>query len=257
MNTGSQTVENAAIQLRRLTRCFGKLLAVDHISLDIPAGQIFGFLGPNGAGKTTTIKMMVGILEPTTGTVVIDGKNLSEEPVEAKQITGFIPDRAFLYEKLTGIEYLQFVASLYGMDEGREKERIGELLKLFEMEGWAGDLIESYSHGMKQRIVMSSALLHEPKVIVVDEPMVGLDPKAARLVKSIFKSLAARGVAIFMSTHTLAVAEELCDRIGIIHEGRLIVQGTPAELKEKAGDEGHNLEAVFLKLTDEAYDTTV
>jgi len=243
------TADKAMIRLRHLTKCFGKFVAVNDISLEIPAGQIFGFLGPNGAGKTTTIKMMAGILEPTEGAVIIDGKDLSEDPVGAKQVTGFIPDRAFLYEKLTGIEYLQFVASLYGMNEDREAARIGELLSLFEMEGWAGDLIESYSHGMKQRIVMSSALLHEPKVIVVDEPMVGLDPKAVRLVKTIFGSLAAHGVAIFMSTHTLTVAEEMCDRIGIIHEGRLIAGGTPHELRERAGVDGDNLEAVFLKLT--------
>jgi ABC-2 type transport system ATP-binding protein len=251
VNGDSIRTDKAIICLRNLTKCFGKLVAVNDISLEIPPGQIFGFLGPNGAGKTTTIKMMAGILEPTEGAVIIDGKDMSRDPVGAKQVTGFIPDRAFLYEKLTGIEYLQFVASLYGMNENREEARIKELLGLFEMEGWAGDLIESYSHGMKQRIVMSSALLHEPKVIVVDEPMVGLDPKATRLVKTIFRSLAALGVAIFMSTHTLTVAEEMCDRVGIIHEGCLIAGGTPNELRERAGVDGDNLEAVFLKLTEE------
>ncbi len=239
------------IRLLHLTKRFGRLTAVNDLSLDIPRGEIFGFLGPNGAGKTTTIKMMAGILQPTGGTVIIDGKNLAEDPVGAKQVTGFIPDRGFLYEKLSGIEFLRFVGSLYGMDDRRSEARIRELLALFEMDQWSGDLIESYSHGMKQRLVMSAALIHEPKVIVVDEPMVGLDPKGARLVKTIFKTLASKGVSIFMSTHTLVVAEEMCDRIGIIHEGRLIALGTALELRQKAGAEKHDLEAVFLKLIED------
>ena len=239
------------ISLIHLTKRFGKLTAVNDVTLEIPAGEIFGFLGPNGAGKTTTIKMMAGILQPTEGTIVIDGKDLAEDPVGAKQVTGFIPDRGFLYEKLTGVECLQFVASLYSMDQGRMEARIKELVALFEMDEWAGDLIESYSHGMKQRIVMSAALIHGPKVIVVDEPMVGLDPKGTRLVKGIFRSLASEGVSIFMSTHTLAIAEEMCDRIGIINEGCLIAVGTASELRQKAGAEEHDLEAVFLKLTED------
>jgi len=240
------------ISLKHLTKRFGRLTAVNDLSLDIPRGEIFGFLGPNGAGKTTTIKMMAGILQPTEGTIIIDGKNLAEDPVGAKQVTGFIPDRGFLYEKLSGIEFLRFVGSLYGMDDRRSESRIRELLALFEMDQWGGDLIESYSHGMKQRLVMSAALIHEPKVIVVDEPMVGLDPKGARLVKTIFKALVSKGVSIFMSTHTLVVAEEMCDRIGIINEGHLIAVGTAYELRQKAGAEKHDLEAVFLKLTEDA-----
>ncbi|MCK4389674.1 MAG: ABC transporter ATP-binding protein [Desulfobacterales bacterium] len=240
------------ISLIHLTKRFGRLTAVNDVSLEIPTGEIFGFLGPNGAGKTTTIKIIAGILEPTEGTVIIDGKNLAEDPVGAKQVTGFIPDRSFLYEKLSGVEFLQFVTSLYGMDKRRSEAKTKELLALFEMEPWAGNLIESYSHGMKQRLVMSAALIHEPRVIVVDEPMVGLDPKGAKLVKTIFKSLASKGVSVFMSTHTLAVAEEMCDRIGIIHEGRLIALGTASKLRQKAGAEEHDLEAVFLKLTEDA-----
>jgi len=239
------------ISLIHLTKRYGRLTAVDDLSLEIPAGEIFGFLGPNGAGKTTTIKMMAGILQPTDGTIIIDGKDLAEDPVGAKQVTGFIPDRGFLYEKLTGVECLQFVASLYSIDQGRMEARIKELVALFEMDEWAGDLIESYSHGMKQRIVMSAALIHEPKVIVVDEPMVGLDPKGGRLVKGLFRSLANTGVSIFMSTHALAIAEEVCDRIGIIHEGCLIAVGTASELRQKAGAEERSLEAVFLKLTED------
>jgi ABC-2 type transport system ATP-binding protein len=239
------------INLAHLTKRFGTLTAVNDVNLDVPAGEIFGFLGPNGAGKTTTIKMMAGILQPTAGTVIIDGKNLAEDPVGAKEVTGFIPDRSFLYEKLSGAEFLQFVGALYGMKEDRTKERIADLVALFEMDRWSGDLIESYSHGMKQRVVMSAALLHEPKVIVVDEPMVGLDPKGARLVKTIFKSLSRQGVTIFMSTHTLAIAEEMCGRIGIINEGSLIALGTASELRERAGAEDQDLEDVFLRLTAE------
>ena len=238
------------ITLTHLTKRFGSLTAVSNLSLEVRRGEIFGFLGPNGAGKTTTIKMIAGILEPTEGSITICGKNLAEDPAGAKQVTGFIPDQGFLYEKLSGIEFLQFVASLYGMDDGHTEARIRDLLALFEMKDWTGDLIESYSHGMKQRLVMSAALIHEPKVIVVDEPMVGLDPKAGRLVKTIFRSLANNGVTVFMSTHTLAVAEEMCDRIGIIHEGRLIALGTASELRQKAGGQENTLEAVFLRLTE-------
>ncbi len=238
------------ITLIHLTKCFGDLVAVNDVSLELGAGEIFGFLGPNGAGKTTTIKMIAGVLAPTSGTIIVDGKDLTEDPIGAKQVTGFIPDRSFLYEKLTGIEFLQFVTSLYGMDNGSSRDKIGQVLALFEMESWAGELIEGYSHGMKQRLVISAALIHDPKVIVVDEPMVGLDPRGARLVKRIFKSLAKDGVTIFLSTHTLAIVEELCHRIGIIHEGRLIALGTASELKKRAGKEqGNDLEAVFLRLT--------
>jgi ABC-2 type transport system ATP-binding protein len=237
------------ITLAHLTKRFGRLTAVNDISLEVRPGEIFGLLGPNGAGKTTTIKMIAGIMEPTAGVIVIDGKDMAEDPVGAKQVTGFIPDRGFLYEKLSGVEFLQFSASLYGMDDAYSRARIAELLALFEMEDWAGDFIEGYSHGMKQRLVMSAALIHEPKVIVVDEPMVGLDPKGARLVKTVFRSLAQKGVTILMSTHTLAVAEEMCDRIGIIHDGRLIALGTVSELRQKVGGKENNLEAVFLRLT--------
>jgi ABC-2 type transport system ATP-binding protein len=237
------------ITLAHLTKRFGRLTAVNDISLEVRPGEIFGLLGPNGAGKTTTIKMIAGIMEPTAGVIVIDGKDMAEDPVGAKQVTGFIPDRGFLYEKLSGIEFLQFSASLYGMDDAYSRARIAELLALFEMEDWAGDFIEGYSHGMKQRLVMSAALIHEPKVIVVDEPMVGLDPKGARLVKTVFRSLAQKGVTILMSTHTLAVVEEMCDRIGIIHDGRLIALGTVSELRQKVGGKEINLEAVFLRLT--------
>jgi ABC-2 type transport system ATP-binding protein len=239
------------ITLSHLTKRFGRLTAVNDINLELGPGEIFGFLGPNGAGKTTTIKMIAGILEPTEGSVFVDSKNLAQDPVGAKQVTGFIPDRSFLYEKLSGIEFLQFVASLYGLDDSHLEARMKQLLALFEMGDWAGDLIESYSHGMRQRLVISAALIHEPKVIVVDEPMVGLDPRGAKLVKSIFRSMANKGVTVFMSTHTLALAEEMCHRIGIINKGRMIAVGTPSELRETAGGRGKDLEAVFLELTYE------
>lgn len=239
------------IRLIHLTKRFGSFTAVNDISLEVSPGEIFGFLGPNGAGKTTTIKMIAGILEPTEGSIVIDGKNMAEDPVGAKQVTGLIPDRSFLYEKLSGIEFLQFVASLYGLDDSRSEAKIRELTALFEMQDWAADLIESYSHGMKQRLVMSAALIHEPRVIVVDEPMVGLDPRGAKLVKSIFRSMAEAGVTIFMSTHTLGIAEEMCHRIAIINGGRLIALGTSSELKQMVGAQDKDLEAVFLKFTYE------
>nr|HID58402.1 ABC transporter ATP-binding protein [Desulfobacterales bacterium] len=240
------------IVLDRLTKRYGKLLAVNDVSLEVRPGEIFGFLGPNGAGKTTTIKMMAGLLRPTSGRIIIDKKDMAKDPVGAKQVIGFIPDRPFLYEKLTGTEFLYFIATMYGVDTNLHQQKIRQLLSLFELEEWGGELIESYSHGMKQRLVMCGALIHDPKVIIVDEPMVGLDPKGAKLVKMLFRSLARKGVSIFMSTHTLAIAEEMCHRIGIIHEGRLIALGTPSDLRARAGIFDSNFDEVFLRLTEEA-----
>ena len=239
------------IELTNLTKKYKGLKAVDHINLKVEKGTLFGFLGPNGAGKTTTIKMMAGVLIPTEGRIVIDGMDLAREPASVKQVVGFIPDRPFIYEKLTGVEFLHFVASLYRMDGGvRLAQRISELLDLFDLLNWQDELVESYSHGMKQRLVMCSALIHEPKVLIVDEPMVGLDPKGARLVKDTFRNQARGGTTIFMSTHSMEVAEEVCDEIAIIHEGRIIAQGAPEALREQAGVDG-NLEQLFLKLTEE------
>src|SRR3990172_9475450 len=220
------------IKLINLTKTYGKLIAVDGINLDVARGEIFGFLGPNGAGKTTTIKMMAGLLQPTSGSATINGFDVQKEPLQAKSITGFIPDRPFLYEKLTATEYLHFVASLFEM--GNPKKRIEELLALFGLNDWANELVENFSHGMKQRLVMASSLLHEPKVLVVDEPMVGLDPRGARLVKDIFKDLASRGATIFMSTHTLEIVEKMCSRVAIIHQGNIIAEGSVEELGHMA-----------------------
>jgi ABC-2 type transport system ATP-binding protein len=237
------------MQVHGLSKRFGSLLAVDDVTLEVRDGEIFGFLGPNGAGKTTTIKMLAGLMKPSGGRVIIDGWDLADHPQEAKRAVGFIPDRPFLYEKLTAREFLKFLAGLYGCDPGRIDERMTALVRLFGIEDRKDDLIESFSHGMKQRLVMISAFLHRPRIIIVDEPMVGLDPGGARLVKEVFRNFAAQGGSVFMSTHTLEVAEEVCDRIAIIHEGRIVASGTIDELKNKAGSEGMKLEALFFTLT--------
>ena len=238
------------IELFHLSKNFGKFQAVKEVTLQIPRGEIFGFLGPNGAGKTTTIRMMAGLMKPTSGRVFLDGKDVLRQPEEAKSILGFIPDRPYLYEKLTGQEFLEFIADLRGLEAGNsQQKRIGELLNFFDLQGWRQELVESYSHGMRQRLVIAAALLHRPKVLIVDEPMVGLDPKGTRLVKGLFRDLAHKGVSIFMSTHTLELAEEVCQRIGIINEGKVIALGNMQELREKAKTTDARLESLFLKLT--------
>ena len=245
------------IQLIELTKSFGQLVAVDHVNLHVERGEIFGFLGPNGAGKTTTIKMLTGLLKPTSGRALIDGYDVVSHPMEAKRVIGFIPDQPFIYEKLTGVEFLKFIGSLFGMKKEDIQWRMSDLLDLFELDGWGEELIESYSHGMKQRLVMSAALLHNPKVIIVDEPMVGLDPKGINLVKSVFKQKSREGVTIFLSTHTLEIAQELCHRLGIVNGGKLIAMGTLSELMtalaEETGQTG-TLESLFLTLTGKSLD---
>jgi len=240
------------IKLINLTKNYGKLTAVNGINIEVAKGEVFGFLGPNGAGKTTTIKMMAGLLQPTSGSALIGGYDVQQEPLKAKFITGFIPDRPFLYEKLTAAEFMHFVAKLYGMND--PKTRISELLGLFGLNEWADELVENFSHGMKQRLVMASSLLHRPQVLVVDEPMVGLDPRGARLVKDIFKDLASNGVTIFMSTHTLEIVEQMCTRVAIIHKGDIIAQGSVEDLGRMARMPNSHLEPIFLRLTggDEA-----
>ena len=238
------------IKLVNLTKVYRGLRAVDSINLQVEKGVLFGFLGPNGAGKTTTIKMMAGVLRPTEGEVIINGMDISKNPSEVKRCTGFIPDRPFLYEKLTGLEFLSFVDGLYRLDHHpARKGDILELLEIFDLSHWGDEMIESYSHGMKQRLVMCAALLHKPKVLIVDEPMVGLDPKGARLVKNIFKEQVKKGTTIFMSTHSLEVAQEVCQEIAIIQAGKIIARGTADDLKKKSGVEG-SLENIFLKLTE-------
>ena len=236
------------IELKDLTKRFRQVLAVDRLNLTVRPGEIYGFLGPNGAGKTTTIKMIAGTLRPSSGRVIVAGHDLATEPEQAKQCVGFIPDRPFLYEKLTGMEFLQFMAGLYGVNSTDFKSRALALLELFELVDWRDELVESYSHGMKQRLIMSASLIHQPRVLVVDEPMVGLDPRGARLVTRIFRQLRDNGAGVFVSTHTLSLASEICDRIGIILGGRLLTEGTPADLKAQAGH-SRELEEAFLKLT--------
>jgi ABC-2 type transport system ATP-binding protein len=242
------------IRIIHLTKRFGPILAVNDLSLEIPAGEIFAFLGPNGAGKTTTIKIMAGVLAPTNGEVEICGHSILKDPVKAKSLVGYIPDRPFLYEKLTGMEFLNFVGGLYGKNSEDLKGEIEAKLTLFELWDWRDELIESYSHGMKQRLILCSALIHHPKVLIVDEPMVGLDPKGTRLVKRLFKKESQEGMTIFMSTHTLSTAQEIAHRVGIIQKGGLIALGTPESLAREMDWESRGLESLFLKLTGEAED---
>ena len=239
------------IELAGLTKRYTNLVAVNDLNVFVPKGEIFGFIGPNGAGKTTTINMMGGITAPTSGSVMICGIRMEEHPEKAKSKIGFIPDRPYLYEKLTAMEFLEFTADLYGVDENDFLARAQEQLEMFLLSEWSNELIESYSHGMKQRLVMAAALLHEPEVIIVDEPMVGLDPVAIKMVKELFRQLAAEGVTIFMSTHTLKVAEDICDRIGVIHKGSLVANGTPADLRRLTDAGDADLEQVFIRLTAE------
>jgi ABC-2 type transport system ATP-binding protein len=237
------------IRLVKLTKQYGSFTAVDGIDLEVPRGELFGFLGPNGAGKTTTLRIIAGILQPTAGLVEIAGDDIRQRPLEAKARLGFIPDRPYVYEKLTGAEFLRFVAALYDQEGASVERRIDELLELFELADWKNDLVESYSHGMRQKLIISSALLHRPEVIVVDEPMIGLDPKGARFLKELFRAFVDRGGTVLMSTHTMEVAEAMCDRIAIIQNGRIVAAGTMAELREQTASGNASLEDLFLKLT--------
>jgi ABC-2 type transport system ATP-binding protein len=237
------------IRLKDLTKRYGKFTAVDGITLDVPRGELFGLLGPNGAGKTTTMRMIAGILRPTSGSVHVDDVDLLRHPLEAKARIGFIPDRPFVYDKLTGGEFLRFAAALYGQDGAAVERRIDELLEIFDLAAWKHELTESYSHGMRQKLIICGALVHRPALIIVDEPMVGLDPKSARLLKDLFRQFVARGGTVLMSTHTLEVAETMCDRIAIIHGGKIVAHGTMAEVQEQTSSEDLDLEQLFLKLT--------
>ncbi len=240
------------IELINLTKDYGTVLAVNNLNLRIATGEIYGFIGPNGAGKTTTIRMMGGIIEPTAGKVIISGIDMKENPVPAKKLIGFVPDRPFLYEKLTGMEFLKFIADVYEVETKIITPRAQELLEKFALTDWAHEIIEAYSHGMKQRLIIAAALMHDPRVLVIDEPMVGLDPAAVRMVKDMLKNLSRQNVTIFVSTHTLSIAEDLCDRIGVIHRGALLAQGSIAELNLAARTGNAGLEEVFLTLIREA-----
>jgi ABC-2 type transport system ATP-binding protein len=234
------------IELCGVTKTFGPKKAVDRLDLNVRAGELFAFLGPNGAGKTTTIKMVCGLLAPTSGVVRVGGYPSTTQ--EARQLLAYVPDQPYLYEKLTGREFLRFVVEMYGLDRGQADARLAELIETFEMGDFVDDLCENYSQGMKQRVVFASALIHNPKVLIVDEPLVGLDPRSARIVKDLFVAQARSGVAVLMSTHLLSIAEELADTIGIVDHGRLLARGTLAELREQLQSHAP-LEDLFLKLT--------
>lgn len=238
------------IRLNDVTKQYGKFTAVHPLNLHVARGELFGFLGPNGAGKTTTIRMVTGVLRPTSGQVLIAGKDTTRDPIGAKRHVGYIPDRPSLYEKLTGAEFLRFVSGLWGHGgSARLEQRIDELLAMFTLSDWKDALVENYSHGMRQKLLICSALVHSPDAIVVDEPMVGLDPRAARLMKDVLRAFASNGGTVFLSTHTLEVAEALCDRIAILHRGRVAAIGTMDELRQQSEAGMAGLEEIFLKLT--------
>ena len=237
------------LSLKNLTKNYDDFAAVSNLSLEVRPGELFGFLGPNGAGKTTTIKMISGLLRPTEGTVEIGGHDILTDPLGAKAVLGLVPDSPVLYKKLSGREFVRFVAELYSVDKQTTEKRIKDLLDLLGMAENADDLIETYSHGMRQKTAIMAALVHDPGVVVLDEPTVGLDPRSARVAKDVLRALCDRGKTVFMSTHILEIAERMCDRVGIINKGELVAVGAIAELR--AGDEGGktSLEDIFLELT--------
>ena len=248
---------NSLIETRNLSKLYGDKTAVNNVTFDVYGGEVFGFLGPNGAGKTTTIKMIVGLLLPTSGSVKVAGYDIISQPLQAKAISGYVPDTPNLYAKLTARELLRFVGDLYNLDRKQAAQRTDELLRVLDLASAADDTVDSYSHGMQQKASLAAALMHDPKVLVLDEPTVGLDPKSARLIKDILRQMADRGAAVFLSTHILEIAERMCDRIGIINKGALVAVGTMEELRSlgKAGET--SLEDIFLSLTGGAEEAAI
>lgn len=236
------------IETRNLVKRFGTKAAVDNVTFQVQGGEIFGFLGPNGAGKTTTIKMIVGLLRPTSGLVRVAGYDVQTHPLPAKAATGYVPDTPNLYAKLSGRELLHLIGDLYSMERAQADRRAEELLRLFDLLPVANDPLDTYSHGMQQKAALAAALVNDPRVLVLDEPTVGLDPKSARLIKDMLRQMADRGAAVFLSTHILEIAERMCDRIGILDRGRLVAAGTMDELRAMGQGE-HSLEDIFLSLT--------
>jgi len=237
------------IQLTNVTKKFGNFTAVDNLTLTVPKGEFFGFLGPNGAGKTTTIKMIVGLFAPTAGNIIVNGFDIVKQPMEAKQLIAYVPDIPFLYEKLTGKEFLYFIGGLFNIPKPTLHSRVAELIDHFEIGSWVDKRTEDYSQGMRQRITIAAALIHHPETIIIDEPMIGLDPRSSKIVRETLHSQSQNGVSILMSTHSLPIAEELCDRIGIINNGRLVFCDTREQLQlDKARYDG-KFESVFLEVT--------
>ena len=237
------------IELRHVSKTFGSFKAVDDLSLQIPPGELFGFLGPNGAGKTTTIKMIAGLFTPTSGSILVNGFDTATQPIEAKRSLAYIPDQPFLYDKLTGREFLYFVGGLFDLEKNVVHRRVQEVIEHFEIGQWIDKKAEDYSQGMRQRISIAAGILHDPKTIIVDEPMVGLDPRSSKIVRETLMREAARGVSILMSTHSLPVAEELCDRIGIIHQGKIVYCDRKEGVRAFEESLGGKLENVFLEIT--------
>jgi len=238
-----------AVELKSVVKRYSEILAVDHVDLTIKEGEIFGLLGPNGSGKSTTLKMLLGLVQPDSGSVTVLGADVQKDPVAVKQLVGYVPESPRLYEFLTGIEYLDFIGDVYGVQTAEKKSRISEYLKAFELEGREGDMITGYSEGMKQKIALVAAFLHRPKLLILDEPLSALDPRSARIVKDFLQELKAQGVTTIMSTHVLEIAQALCDRVGIMYQGKLLALGNMKELRQMAKLPDSGLEDIFLKLT--------
>ncbi len=238
-----------AVELKNVTKRYNEILAVNNINLTIPTGEIFALLGPNGSGKSTTLKMLLGLLQPTQGSVNVLGIDVQKNPVEVKRQVGYVPESPDVYEFLTGLEYLDFIADIYGIPNAEKKQRVTEYLKALQLEGREGDMINSYSDGMKKKISLISAFIHKPKFLILDEPLNALDPRSARIVKDYLQSLKAQGVTTILSTHVLEIAEAVCDRIGIMYQGNILALGTMTELRQMSKMESSGLEDIFLKLT--------
>lgn len=238
-----------AVELKNVTKRYNEILAVDHVNLNIGSGEIFGLLGPNGSGKSTTLKMLLGLVKPDEGEVLVLGAPVWQDPVALKRMVGYVPEAPRLYEFLTGIEYLDFIGDVYGVPPDDKRNRINEYLKALQLEGREGDMINSYSEGMKQKVALISAFLHRPKLLIMDEPLNGLDPRSARIIKDVLQELRRQGVTAILSTHVLEIAQAMCDRIGIMYHGKLLALGNMSELRQLASLPDSGLEDIFLKLT--------